>query len=144
MTADRRFVTPDDVESQSFGWGSIKWLSEPRVTNAQRITAGLVILEPGKGHTRHNHPGVEEVLYVVSGTGEQMVEDQEGRPMRRTVTAGELVHIPPDVFHETINTGWEPMRILAVYSPPGPEALLRAMPDCVVVPAGDIPRRRGA
>ncbi len=138
---DRRFVSADDVETQVFDWGTLKWLSEPRVTNAKRIAAGVVILEPGKGHTRHNHPGVEEILYVISGTGIQMVEDAEGQPMRRAVAAGDLVHIPADVFHETINTGWEPMRILAVYSPPGPEALLRAMTECQIVPAGEIPRR---
>lgn len=138
---DQRFVSPNDVETQVFDWGTIKWLSEPRVTNAKQIAAGLVILEPGQGHTRHNHPGVEEILYVVSGTGVQMVEDAEGKPVRKPVGAGDLVQIPADVYHETINTGWEPMRILAVYSPPGPEAILRASPDCRVVPAGEIPRR---
>ncbi|MGH2460929.1 MAG: cupin domain-containing protein, partial [Chloroflexota bacterium] len=60
---DRRFVSADDVETQVFDWGTLKWLSEPRVTNAKNIAAGVVILEPGKGHVRHNHPGVEEVLY---------------------------------------------------------------------------------
>jgi len=139
--SDQRFVSPNDVETQVFDWGTIKWLSEPRVTNAKQISAGLVILEPGKGHTRHNHPGVEEILYVVSGTGVQMVEDAEGKPVRKTVSTGDLVQIPADVYHETINTGWEPMRILAVYSPPGPEAILRDSPDCLVVPAGKIPRR---
>lgn len=139
--SDQRFVSPNDVETQIFDWGTIKWLSEPRVTNAKQITAGLVILEPGKGHTRHNHPGVEEILYVVSGSGIQMVEDAEGKPVRKAISAGDLVQIPADVYHETINTGWEPMRILAVYSPPGPEALLRASPDCQIVPAGEIPRR---
>jgi oxalate decarboxylase/phosphoglucose isomerase-like protein (cupin superfamily) len=71
----------------------------------------------------------------------QMVEDHDGMPVRQLVRAGDLVHIPPDVFHETINTSWEPMRILAVYSPPGPEALLRAMPGCRIVPAGELPVR---
>ena len=141
--AGKRFVKPDDVETQVFDWGTIKWMSEPRVTDAQTFSAGVVLLSPGKGHTRHNHPGVEEILYVVSGTGRQMVEDPVGTPVYRAVAAGDMIHIPPDVYHETINTGWEPMRILAVYSPPGPEALLRAMPDCVVIPAGEVPRRLG-
>ena len=136
---DRRFVSPDDVETQMFDWGTIKWLSEPRVTGAHQITAGMVILAPGKGHTRHNHPGVEEILYIISGKGVQMVEDPAGQPVRRPVAAGDLVHIPADVFHETINTGWEPLRLLAVYSPPGPEAFLRALPECKIVPAGEIP-----
>ena len=137
--AGRRFVSPDEVETQLFPWGAIKWLSEPRVTAAERLTAGVVILAPGKGHTRHNHPGVEEVLFIISGSGEQMVEDEEGRPVRRPVEAGDLVQIPPDIYHETINTGWEPLRLLAVYAPPGPEALLRAMPECRVLPPGQIP-----
>ncbi|HEV7215176.1 MAG TPA: cupin domain-containing protein [Chloroflexota bacterium] len=133
----RRFVSPDDVETQVFGWGAIRFMSEPRVTAAERITAGVVTLQPGKGHTRHNHPGVEEILYILAGAGNQMVEDGNGNPVRRDVRAGDLVHIPPDVYHETINTGGAPMHLLAVYSPPGPEALLRASPDCRLLPPGE-------
>ncbi len=62
-------------------------------------------------------------------------------PTATSISAGDLVHIPPDVYHETINTGWEPLRILAVYAPPGPEAFLRGLPECKVVPAGEIPKR---
>ena len=57
----KRFVAPEDVETLVFVWGTIKWQSEPRVTNAQSVSAGVVLLAPGKGHTRHNHPGVEEI-----------------------------------------------------------------------------------
>jgi oxalate decarboxylase/phosphoglucose isomerase-like protein (cupin superfamily) len=132
---ERRFVEPKHVETQVFDWGRIQWLSEPRVTRAQRITAGVVTLEPGKGHQRHNHPGVEEILYVLEGEGIQMV-DMDGEE-RRPVRAGMMVHIPADIYHETINTGDRAMKILAVYSPPGPEALLRSMPGCRVEPASD-------
>jgi oxalate decarboxylase/phosphoglucose isomerase-like protein (cupin superfamily) len=124
----KTFVEPKEVETQVFDWGRIQWLSEPRVTGSKNITAGVVTLEPGKGHQRHNHPGVEEVLYVLEGEGIQMVEI--GAPERRTIRAGTMIHIPADVFHETINTGGGPMKLLAVYSPPGPEALLRSLPGC--------------
>lgn len=133
--AGRRFVKPDDVETQVFDWGTIKWLAEPRITGqAARFSTGVVVLAPGKGHTRHNHPGVEEILYVVSGEGEQMVEDAGGQPVRQPVRPGVLVHIPPDVYHETINTGWKPLELLAVYCPAGPEALLRDMAGSVLAP----------
>lgn len=138
---DRRFVSPDEVETMMFDWGTIKWLSEVRVTGSA-IATGLVILEPGKGHLRHNHPGSEEVLYYISGEGEQMVEDDDGRPQVRHVRAGDATYIPAGVFHGTENTGWEPMRLLAVYSPGGPEAILRAGSDCRTFPAGEIPVRR--
>jgi oxalate decarboxylase/phosphoglucose isomerase-like protein (cupin superfamily) len=139
MAANLRFVTPDDVETQVFDWGAIKWLSEVRVTGATRVTGGLVILEPGKGHARHNHPGSDEILYFISGEGDQMVEDEAGSPMTRHLRAGDMAYIPDSVFHSTVNTTWEPLRILAIYTPGGPEAVLRALPDCTIVPAGELP-----
>lgn len=137
MTANgaaSRFIHPEDLETLVFEWGSLKWLSEPKVTDTDRFTFGAVLLQPGRGHERHNHPGVEEILYCVSGEGMQMV-DIDGEE-RRLFTPGMLIHIPPDVYHETINTGWEPMKIIAIYSPPGPEDFLRTLPDCKIVPPG--------
>src|SRR5215467_10323801 len=70
----RTFVEPKNVETQVFAWGRIQWLSEPRVTGARQIAAGVVTLNPGQGHARHNHPGVEEILYVLEGEGVQMIQ----------------------------------------------------------------------
>jgi len=131
-----RYIKANDVETQIFPWGSIKWLSEPRVTNAQNFSFGIVMLKPGKGHDRHNHPGVEEILYVISGEGEQTVNDGPATPIR----AGTTIHIPADVHHSTINTGWEPLKLAAVYSPHGAEAFLRSLPECTVIPAGELPK----
>ena len=130
----RRFVTPGDVETMVFDWGTIKWLSEVRVTGSG-IAAGVVILEPARAIPGTTTPGSEEVLYYISGEGEQMVEDAEGRPTWRHVRAGDMTYIPEGVYHGTENTGWEPMRLLAVYSPGGPEAILRELPDCVIAAA---------
>jgi oxalate decarboxylase/phosphoglucose isomerase-like protein (cupin superfamily) len=130
----KRFVKPKDVETYVFKWGYVKWLCEPRSTGAKKFSTGVVFLKPGKGHLRHNHPGVEEILYVISGEGEQMV----GRE-RRHVTPGTLIYIPHDVFHETINTGWEPLKFIAVYSPPGPESDQKNNPDVEVLPPGKLP-----
>lgn len=114
----KRFVEPEEVETQIFDWGTMKWLSEPNVTNAERFSFEVVIIQPGKGVMKHNHPIIEEVIYVVSGEGEQMVADE-----RRQIKTGTLVHIPPNIYHETINTGWEPMKLVVIYAPPssGPE-----------------------
>ena len=127
------FVEEADVETQVFDWGRLRWVSEPRVTAAERFSAGVVSLEPGKGHQRHNHPGVEEILYVLSGTGDQTVEVDD-QILKREVGPGVLIHIPPDVCHATVNTGQEPMRLLAIYAPPGPEVELRAMEGVRIEP----------
>ena len=79
MSEKKTFVTSDDVETQVFDWGRLSWLSEPLVTAAERFSCGVVTLEPGKGHVRHNHPYSEEVLYVIEGRGIQTVELASGK-----------------------------------------------------------------
>jgi oxalate decarboxylase/phosphoglucose isomerase-like protein (cupin superfamily) len=120
----------DDVDSLVFDWGTVKILSEPQVTDAERFSFGMVVLEPGKGHERHNHPGSEEIIFVMSGEGEQMVDDQP--PVK--VRPGASIYIPADIYHSTLNTGWEPLRLLVVYAPAGPERILRDIPGCKVIP----------
>ena len=130
------FRTPEDVESQVFDWGVLKWMAAPETSGAGRISCGVVKLEPGKGHERHNHPESEEMLYVVRGEGEQEIAGET-----REVSAGDMLFVPQGVYHGTVNTGWEPLVLIAVYAPPGPEEQLRAMPGCTVVPAGELPTR---
>jgi oxalate decarboxylase/phosphoglucose isomerase-like protein (cupin superfamily) len=126
-------VYGDDVEALAFDWGTLKILSEPAVTGAQRFSFGMVVLAPGKGHERHNHPGADEIIFVMSGEADQMIDDQP--PVR--VRAGASIYIPADVYHSTINRTWEPLRLLVVYAPPGPERLLREIPGCRILPPGE-------
>jgi oxalate decarboxylase/phosphoglucose isomerase-like protein (cupin superfamily) len=130
-----RQVDPDSVPTQSFDWGVIKWLVSPDSTQGAGVTFGEVILLPGKGHDRHNHPDAEEILYVLSGEGEQMLDD--GEPFK--VRPGETVYVPTAVFHSTYNTGWEPLRLLALYNPGGAELPLRELPDFRELSPGQLP-----
>jgi oxalate decarboxylase/phosphoglucose isomerase-like protein (cupin superfamily) len=49
-------VDVDKLATHSFDWGIIKWLVSPDQNPGAKITFGEVILMPGQGHTRHNHP----------------------------------------------------------------------------------------
>ena len=131
-------VDPASSPTHSFEWGSIKWLISKDSHPEAGITFGTVVMQPGEGHGRHNHPGAAEVLYVVTGEGEQMVDDEE--PFE--VGPGDTIYIPPDIFHSTVNTGWQPMHVLAIYSPAGPEQDLAALQDFREVPPGVAPEFR--
>ncbi len=85
------------------------------------------MLLPGKGHDRHNHPESEEVLYVLAGEGEQMLDD--GGENTFPIKAGDTIYVPTAMFHSTVNTGWQPLRLLALYNPGGAEKALRDLPD---------------
>ena len=133
MSAGLTFVRPEDVETQVFDWGRLSWLSEPRVTAAERFSAGRVLLEPGKGHERHNHPYSEEILYVVRGRGQQTVELPD-RIVEKEIGPGELVHIPTAFYHSTVNSGDDVLEMVAIYAPFGPEAFLREMDGVSIEP----------
>ncbi len=120
------------LPTDTFDWGAMKWLVTPSTTAGANLTFGEVVVMPGKGHTRHNHPDAEEIIYVVSGVGEQMLNDDS--PF--TVGAGDTFYIPVGVFHSTLNTGWEPLRLLVVYNPGGPELGLRGLEDFRQAPVG--------
>lgn len=126
-------VRPDDVATMTFEWGSTKWFVTPRLVPGASQSLGEVIVNPGRGHARHNHPTAEEVIYVISGEGLQMVDDGEPFPIKE----GDAVHVPMAAFHSTLNTSWRPLRLIVTYVPGGEEAALEQAPDFrLIEPAG--------
>lgn len=132
--AEKNFVYPSDVAAFGFDWGQLALTVGPEVNGARKFSGGVVDLPPGQGHTRHNHPGAEEIIFVISGEGEQMVETPQGEPVTQKVGPGCTIFIPEDRYHSTLNTGEGPMQLFVVYSPAGPELALRELPDFRIVP----------
>lgn len=128
------FRYPQDVETYGFDWGHLAVTLGPKVNGATRFSAAVVTVPPGQGHSRHNHPGAEEIIYILSGKGEQMVEDDQGTPHVQEVVAGCTVFIPDSRYHSTLNTGSDEMKIFVVYAPAGPEEALRNLPDFRIIP----------
>jgi mannose-6-phosphate isomerase-like protein (cupin superfamily) len=104
-------VSPEDVETQSFPWGAIKWLCNIKTDPEANMTLGLVFINPGRRNDLHIHPNCEELLYVLSGECLHSLDDVEF-PM----SAGMMLRIPAGVRHSALNTGWEPVRMLVAYS----------------------------
>lgn len=123
------FRTPADVDAFGFDWGHLAVVLGPQVNGAQKFSAAVVTVPPGQGHSRHNHPGAEEIIYILEGRGEQMVEDEDGAAHTEQVGPGTCVFIPESRYHSTLNTGTTEMKIFVVYAPHGPEEALRTLPD---------------
>ncbi len=130
-----KLIDPAELPTYTFDWGVIKPLVSDHNVSDPGVSLMHVVLLPGKGHERHNHPDSDEILYILAGEGDQMVDDREPIPVR----PGHTVFIPKGAFHSTLNTGYEPMVILAVYAPAGAEEVLKTLPDYREVPAGEAP-----
>jgi mannose-6-phosphate isomerase-like protein (cupin superfamily) len=85
------------------------------VLGDEHSQAAQMTLAPGEteGGPDNRHKGADQWLYVVSGTGVAVVEEQ-----RAELRAGTLVLIQRGERHEIRNTGEVPLRTLNVYVPP--------------------------
>lgn len=130
-----KLIDPAALPTMSFDWGVIKPLVATDNTDDPAVSLMHVVLLPGKGHERHNHTDSDEILHILSGTGEQMVDDTD----TFAVGAGATVFIPKGAFHSTINTGWDPLVLLAIYAPAGSEQALKDLPDHRELAPGEAP-----
>jgi oxalate decarboxylase/phosphoglucose isomerase-like protein (cupin superfamily) len=131
-----KLVDQASLPTLTFDWGLIKPLLGREETAEGSFSVMHVVVLPGLGHERHNHPEADELLFVLAGEGEQMLNDEE--PFR--VHAGQALVIPRGVWHSTVNCGWEPLAVLAVYAPAGPEEVLASIPGFREVRAGETAR----
>lgn len=67
--------------------------------------------DPGKGAPRHVHPNAEEVIIVLDGSAEFVVESETA-----TLNAGDAVTLPEGAFHAFRNVGHGMLHIVAVFS----------------------------
>lgn len=133
-TGKEFFVNAKDVETQTFPWGTLEWMSEPRTTGTDNMTSGIVTLLPGSGHSTHAHT-CDEVLYAIDGCDcEQYIILEDGTRISQLMQPGDMVHIPANLEHGTVNQGDVEFHMFAVYQYPGSEAELGALPECTIVP----------
>ena len=69
-------------------------------------------LPPGKAVTPHTHEVLEEIYYILSGSGVMTIDAES-----REVSAGDAIYIPKQHRHTLMNTGDEDMKILLVCGP---------------------------
>jgi quercetin dioxygenase-like cupin family protein len=94
-----------------FEWGAIKWLCNREIDAEAQQTFGLVFIHPGQQNPPHYHPNCEELIYVLSGECDHRLGEAT-----IPLEPGSLLRIPANAVHCAVNTGWEPVRMVIVYS----------------------------
>lgn len=99
-------------KQQVFEWGSIRWFVEPDNLDVERMSVGLVTFKPNTIQEEHLHFGYEQVVYVVSGNGKQIIDG-----VVFSLTPGEVRHMSPYTRHKVFNDSAEELTLLIVYTP---------------------------
>lgn len=83
-------------------------------TGSQRVTVRYVEIDPpgplDPPRPMHRHRGVEEVIWIVAGSG--LFETPGGQ---HAVAAGQVVYVPADEAHVTRNQGTGTMRLICFF-----------------------------
>lgn len=106
----RALAEANCYNQQKFPWGEAIWLTEPDERTMSRVTAGLITFYPFSSQPEHSHRREEQVLYVVSGHGEQVVDG-----VHYPITPGSYFHIRPHARHVVSNNSAEDLRVLVIY-----------------------------
>ncbi len=99
-------------KQQLFEWGSILWFVEPDNLDVERMSVGLVTFKPNTIQEEHLHFGDEQVIYVVSGNGKQIIDGNSF-----TLKTGDIRHMSPYTRHKVFNDSTEELKLLIVYTP---------------------------
>lgn len=79
------------------------------------IHAGMVCLEPGSSVGKHNTKDREEVIFVLEGEGEVLLDDSSSLKIEEKV----LVYCPSFTEHDVKNTGNKLLRYIFVVAQVG-------------------------
>jgi mannose-6-phosphate isomerase-like protein (cupin superfamily) len=100
---------------------SHKQLDAARI--ALRLVEVLPVKEAGPRHP-HSHREMEEVIYVVKGSGEAWV-DGDVAP----INVGDAILIPAGARHMMVNTGSKPLELFCAFSAADPENRYKEHPE---------------
>jgi mannose-6-phosphate isomerase-like protein (cupin superfamily) len=127
-------------EGEQLHWGgpaagSVTIMIDPGLSGSTDFCVLTQSLAPGSVVPTHHHTMAEQVLFVVSGSGQISLDDRQVEAQ-----AGTTVHIPKGVPHEIVNTGNEALTLLEITSPPGFQEIFREMHGLGEPSADDIAR----
>lgn len=92
-------------------WGSLTWLANKDILNAEGVTVGRVVIKKGCENPRHAHNTCDEILYLLSGTLDHSIGDEHV-----IIHAGDTLIARAGVFHNAVNIGDCDADMMVVYN----------------------------
>lgn len=106
-------IHEDEVAYNELPGRKHRMILTPESVGSKRMTFGTAVFPAHAVAPAHTHQAEEEIIYVLTGTGEIRF-DGEPEPIRR----GSCIFIPPGVVHQIAVDSDEPMEITYIFSPP--------------------------
>jgi quercetin dioxygenase-like cupin family protein len=103
-----------DVEEKKIPGRFIRWIADDKTMQPKYLSSCVIRVLPGETvQPAHSHPEGEELIYIMSGTGQAWV-DGEIQPMH----TGTAVLFEQGQVHMIRNVGDEEMKVVCFFAPP--------------------------
>ncbi|HEX5323097.1 MAG TPA: cupin domain-containing protein [Capsulimonadaceae bacterium] len=104
-------MTAKEAERLDFDWGIIRWVASEALGNSEHMTVGMVTIKSGEGNPVHRHPNCEEILHLLSGKLDHMLE---GKVF--AMSPGDTITIPAGAWHNARAVGGEDASMVVCFS----------------------------
>ncbi|RYC68012.1 MULTISPECIES: cupin domain-containing protein [Spirosoma] len=103
----------DDVPEKEHPGRFMRWLASDDSLPAQNLSVCVIRVLPGEAvRPAHSHPNSEELIYIISGSGKVMIENEVG-----SVRAGSAILFEQGNVHMLKNTGDVEMKVICFFAP---------------------------
>lgn len=107
-------VDEKDIEGIELQGRRLRWIVTRENTNARHCTMCVIHVQPGETvRPAHSHPNGEEIIYIVVGSGEIMIEG-----VVEPLHEGCAVLVPQGSIHMLKNSGDTVMKAACFFAPP--------------------------
>jgi quercetin dioxygenase-like cupin family protein len=92
---------------------NLKWLITPDKDGSEFMSSCLIRIPSGKVvKPAHSHPGGEEFVYIIEGSGKAYVDEEI-----QEISAGVGVLFPKGSIHMLKNSGNKEMKVICFFAP---------------------------
>jgi mannose-6-phosphate isomerase-like protein (cupin superfamily) len=107
-------VKENEIETQDLPGRKLRWLFSPEGHVAKHCSMNVVEIGPYETvRPAHAHPGAEEIIYVLSGSGKVWVDEKI-----RDIEINSAVLFPAGSVHMVRNDNSQPLRLACFFAPP--------------------------
>jgi len=106
-------IHENEVPEVSHPGRFMRWLANEESLQANNLSVCVIRVMPGEVvRPAHSHPFSEEIIYIISGKGKVMIENEVG-----DVRAGSAILFEQGKIHMLKNTGDIEMKVICFFAP---------------------------
>jgi len=91
----------------------MRWLANQDSLPAKNLSVCVIRVMPGETvRPAHSHPNSEELIYIITGSGKVMIENEVG-----DVRSGSAILFEQGKIHMLKNTGDNEMKVICFFAP---------------------------